>query len=165
MNRKLIPYLIIGSGIAITALGIPTVLSSTQDHQTRLNRATGQQQGLAQSEMDNEVLANAKAIALERLEAGCLLIVDLDTSTFVSITEGARMVDPVTLRPLPPNVPVCDYLGGTSITDKDGVLINYAFLGDAELMDAHVSKANGRRAFVGAAVPPVDEVQQIGGLN
>lgn len=164
MNRKLVPSLIIGGGILITALGIPTVLSSTQDHQTRLNRATGQQQGLAQSEMDNEVLANAKEIALARVESGCLLIVDLDTSTFVAITEGARMVDPVSRNPLPPNVPVCDWVGGTAITDKDGVLINYAFLGDPDLIAEHVSKSNGRRAFVGAAVPPVEAIE-MGGLN
>ncbi|MBF2088486.1 MAG: hypothetical protein IGR90_06210 [Synechococcales cyanobacterium K32_A2020_035] len=165
MNRKLIPILIIGGGIAITALGIPTVLNSTQDHQTRLNRATGQQQGLAQSEMDNEVLANAKEIALARVESGCLVIVDLEENTFVAITEGARMVDPVSRNPLPPNIPVCDWVGGTAITTEGGVLINYAFLGDPDLIAAHVEKSNGRRAFVGAAVPPVDEVQQIGGIN
>ena len=139
MNRKLVPALILGSGALLSLAMLPLVFASAQDQQSRVGRARDLQQDLGQSQLEHsEVVENAAELARQRFEAGCLVIVDLETNTYVAITEGSRVVDRLNRRALPPNVPVCDYLGGTAQTDSNGRLINYAFLGDRELVQSHI---------------------------
>lgn len=162
MNRKVVPFLILGSGLALTAALAPMILESAQSHQARVGRATGLQRGLAQSQLEDQVTSEAAELARSRFEAGCLLIVDLETSTYVAITEGSRVVDRLNRRALPPNVRVCDYLGGTGITDQNGVITNYAFLGDAVAVREFTAHANENRMLAGVDFTP-EPAQFLGG--
>jgi hypothetical protein len=162
MNRKAIPALIIGSGVLLTLAISPLLIASATDQQARIDRARGLQQDLGQSQLEHsEVVENAAELARQRFEAGCLVIVDLETNTYVAITEGSKVVDRLNRRALPANVPVCDYLGGTAQTDSNGVLINYAFLGDREIVQAHIQGSGVMLA--GADTDALPTGQHLGG--
>lgn len=162
MNRKLIPAIILGSG-ALLALAIsPLLIASAQSQQTRIDRARVLQQDLGQSQMEHETVVKTGAeLARERFEAGCLVVVQRETNTYVAISEGSRVVDRLTGNALPPNVPVCDYLGNTAQTDSDGRVVNFAFLGDRDVVSAHIEGSGVMLA--GADTDALPTGQHLGG--
>jgi len=118
------------------------------------------QQDLGQSQLEHETVVKTGAeLARERFDAGCLVVVDRETNTYIAISEKSTVVDRLTGTALPSNVPICDYLGNTAQTDADGRLVNFAFLGDREVVQAHIQGTGVMLA--GAVTPPTG--QHIGG--
>jgi hypothetical protein len=162
-NRKYIPIAILGGGVLMTAAIAPLLIASAQDQQSRIDRARGLQQDLGQSQLEHGVVGDAAELARERFEAGCLVVVQRETNTYVAISEGSRVVDRLTGNALPPNVPICDYLGNTAQTDADGRLINFAFLGDREIVQAHIQGSGVMLA--GASTDDLPAGQHLGDSN
>lgn len=139
----------LAAGTGIIALSSPSLVASFESQQARVSRSASLQRELEASEFEAQLRAQATALANSRYENGCLALVDAQTSIFIPITQNAIVVDRLNGNPLPPNVDVCDHVGGTGTTDADGRVINYAFTGDASIVRQFLDTSEGNLMLAG----------------
>lgn len=104
-----------------------------------------------QIEINEALLAKQDAIARQRFQKGCIMVVALEKpDMFTGLSEGFPVIDRVRKTPLAANNVVCDANGGTAVLVRKGdraVVGEVFYTGDRKLIEAAKKQANARYAL------------------
>lgn len=103
-----------------------------------------QVQSLVENKQAQRHLSQMAAIAEERYQQGCRLVVAQDNSgQLISLTEGMMIVDPITNQALANGTTVCSGSGETGVIEG-GVITKLAVTGNQTAVDKAIQQGKAR---------------------
>ncbi len=103
-------------------------------------------------EQSQEMARNKAAIAQQRYQDGCTIVVAVNSPrNLATLVEGETVYDRTSKKPLPSGTVVCDGNGNTGILkpDKNGIPVvsDMAFTGNRELAIDQIRKIRGAKVY------------------
>lgn len=140
------PLILGASVLGLLVVAGPRAMESVSDRQERSDRVGSLQSDLEMIKEESRLTQGNKELAESRYKDGCLFVTQ--DGVFVALSEDASVVDRKTGSSLPTLTIVCDIYGHTAQM-KDGVLINFAWTGNVEVINEAKERANQNGLFAG----------------
>lgn len=142
-NRSLIALGVFALSVAAIA---PSAINSAQERMALGDRVGGLENDLARVQHEESLSQSRRELAEQRYKNGCTLL--LKDGAFVTLFEGATVVDRLTGQPVVDGMTICDDQGNSGTTEG-GKIVNIASTSNHELIQANTARANAARQFAG----------------